>query len=72
MSMEAPYLDRYDEPVVEQLEEGKEYAGFVIKDYYKKHTTIQQDDTARERAKNLTGSPCFERDGRKFRYLGVD
>lgn len=67
------YIDRRDEPVVEQLEPDEVYGVTHITSLYRTRTDITREQTAKDRMKNLVQSPAFEfvRTGR-FRYLGVD
>lgn len=63
-------LDSRDAAVLDALDHGESYTGMRIKHFYKKHTDIRREDTAKERAKTLTKKDCFQRDGRQYVYRG--
>ena len=67
-----PYLDNYDEEMLAHLEEGKKYKGWEIKSAYQKHTAIINEDTVRDRAKNITSTPVFDCKQSGFVFVGVD
>jgi len=64
-------LDHYDEPVVETLERGEVYHVRDLTQRYLTHSKITDDDTAKERVKQLVRSNGFEnRGGGRHEYTG--
>jgi len=61
-------LDRYDRPVVSTLEHGEEYTTPELAKRYRSQTTIQQQKTAKQRARSLVEKEFFK-DGYGHSYI---
>lgn len=52
-------FDRYDLAVLDVLEDGMIYRTDQVVETYQRHSAIQQQKTAKKRAKRLVESECF-------------
>lgn len=70
--MSLSQFDRYDEAVLDELEEDVVYGVRHIEDLYRRCTDISRETTARQRKDAILGTDAFEYESiGRFRYTGV-
>jgi len=63
-------VDHRDAEIMNRMQQGKKYTSTQIQNAYKTYTDIQQDKTAKQRAKMLVKRDCFSKDGRYYVFGG--